>query len=135
SYDLMLGPNGPGTPTSLGPNMPDLYPANVSLIRAEIDLWGLGDARDKALANSIAKVGGQYDFILFDSPPSLGIMTLNILIASRYVVIPIQCEYLALEGLSMLLDTLEQIRLAHNPQLEILGCLITMSDLRTNLSQ
>jgi chromosome partitioning protein len=135
SYELLFQDALPHPPVVIGPGEPEILPGNVGLIRAEMDLLAFGDQRDQALRNALSKLPKQYDFILFDSPPSLGILTLNILIASRYVLIPIQCEYLALEGLSMLLDTLGEIRNAHNTTLEILGCLITMTDLRTNLSQ
>ncbi|MDK2972154.1 MAG: chromosome partitioning protein [Candidatus Sumerlaeota bacterium] len=137
SHDLLLSPQDHPQPVSLGTNKPDLYPGSVSLIRADIDLLALGERRDFVLRDALASLAPAepYDFIIIDSPPSLGILTLNILIASHHVLIPIQCEYLALEGLTMLLETLEEIRRAHNPALSVLGCLITMSDLRTNLSQ
>lgn len=136
SHELLLNPQSITPPLALGDRMPDVYPGNVSLIRADIDLLGRGEDRHRVLADAVATIpSGPYDAILFDSPPSLGILTLNILIASHHVLIPIQCEYLALEGLSMLLDTLQEIRETHNTALSILGCLITMSDLRTNLSQ
>ncbi|MGF1572295.1 MAG: ParA family protein [Sumerlaeia bacterium] len=112
-----------------------LYPGNIGLIRADVDLLGLGEKRHLALSEALGLIAADYDFIVIDSPPSLGILSVNILVASTHVLIPIQCEYLALEGLSMLLETLEEIGQEHNPSLKILGCLITMSDLRTNLSQ
>ncbi len=113
----------------------DLLIGNVGLIRADLDLLNLGEKRDTALRDALLPHTGRYDFIIIDSPPSLGILTLNILISSKSVVIPIQGEYLALEGLSMLLETLGEITTTHNPSLEVLGCLVTMTDLRTNLAQ
>lgn len=113
----------------------DIYPANISLIRAELDLLQLDNKRDVALKTAIEQTSFSHDVILFDAPPSLGILTLNILIASNYILVPVQCEFLALEGLTMLLDTVAEIRLEHNIDLELLGCLLTMVDLRTNLSQ
>lgn len=136
AYDLLFG-NGPAPPALPGDSQrPDLYPGQIGLIRADIDLLGLGDERDRQLQRRLAQLPqGHYDFLVIDSPPSLGILTLNILIASHAVVVPVQCEYLALEGLSMLLDTLEEIRASHHPALRVLGTVITMTDLRTNLSQ
>ncbi len=113
----------------------DLYPANISLIRAEMDLLQMDEKRDIALKRALCRPGLPHDVVIIDSPPSLGVLTLNILIASTHVLVPVQCEYLALEGLTMLLDTLDEIRGEHNPNLQMLGCLLTMVDLRTNLSQ
>lgn len=113
----------------------DIYPSNISLIRAERDLLGLGDTRDSALRQALDRRAFPHDIILFDAPPSLGLLTLNLLIAADFVLVPVQCEYLALEGLTMLLETLEEIRKDHNPSLTLLGCVLTMVDLRTNLSQ
>jgi chromosome partitioning protein len=135
AHDILLPPHRAAPPLVLGHNKPHVYPGNVSLIRADLDLLNLGEARDHALRDGLAALPQTYDFIILDAPPSLGILTLNILIASSHVLIPIQCEYLALEGLTMLLDTLGEIQKTHHPTLQILGCLITMSDLRTNLSQ
>ncbi len=135
SYDLLFG-----SPEKLETILHEksglnLLIGNVSLIRADLDLLKLGEKRDTALRDSLRPHLHNYDFVIIDSPPSLGILTLNILIASHSVVIPIQGEYLALEGLSMLLDTLGEITTTHNPGLEVLGCLVTMIDLRTNLAQ
>lgn len=136
AYDLLFG-DGPAPPALPGDaQRPDLYPGQIGLIRADIDLLALGDERDRQLQRRLAQLPKDtYDFLVIDSPPSLGILTLNILIASHGVIVPVQCEYLALEGLSMLLDTLEEIRSTHHPALRILGTVITMTDLRTNLSQ
>lgn len=136
TYDLLFGQHKELSPISVGTSGKlFLYPGNIGLIRADVDLLGLGDGRHLALSNALDSIAGDYEFIIIDSPPSLGILSVNILVASTHVLIPIQCEYLALEGLSMLLETLEEIGAEHNPNLKVLGCLITMSDLRTNLSQ
>ncbi|MCC6545532.1 ParA family protein [Candidatus Sumerlaeota bacterium] len=113
----------------------DVYPANVALIRAELELLKLGDDRDRQLKQRLDKANLPHDFVIIDAPPSLGILTLNILIACDYVLVPVQCEYLALEGLTMLIETIDEIRNTHEVDLSILGCLLTMVDLRTNLSQ
>ncbi len=113
----------------------DLYPANISLVRAEMDLLKMGEQRDQAFQAALARHSFPHDIILFDAPPSLGILPLNILIATDYMLVPVQCEFLALEGLTMLLDTMEDVRSSHNPGLELMGCVLTMVDLRTNLSQ
>jgi chromosome partitioning protein len=135
TYDLLFEPETVPGPIVLPEPLPHLFPGSASLIRADIDLLGLGDHRDRILRDRLTNLPHRYDFLILDSPPSLGILTLNILIASRHVLIPVQCEYLALEGLSMLLQTLEQITQSHNPDLKVLGCLVTMSDLRTTLGQ
>ncbi len=135
SEELLFHPDDQREPFRIGHKQPDLIPGHVGLIRADIDLYAKGEQRDFVLRKSLEPLKSAYDFIIIDSPPSLGILTLNILIAANWVVIPIQCEYLALEGLSMLLDTLGELTKTHNPALKILGCLVTMTDLRTNLSQ
>lgn len=135
SHDLLFAKNTQPTPLKHESTGLLLLPGTVELIRADLELLKLGDRRDFALRTALAPLLPHYDFIVIDSPPSLGILTLNILIASGSVIIPIQCEYLALEGLSMLLDTLGEITTTHNPTLQVLGCLVTMADLRTNLSQ
>ncbi len=135
SYDLLFkGPHeARWTPTKY--EKFDLYPANIGLIRAELDLLQRGDDRQVVLKKALDQMEFPHNVIIFDSPPSLGILTLNILITSDAVMVPVQCEFLALEGLSMLLETLEEIKETHNPLLYSLGCLVTMVDLRTNLSQ
>lgn len=111
----------------------DLLPSNGDLTAAEIRLMHR-EGREFALKEALAKVVHDYDWIIIDCPPSLNILTLNALAAADSVLIPMQCEYYALEGLSALLDTVEQVRASVNPDLEIEGLLRTMYDVRNNLS-
>lgn len=111
----------------------DLVPGNSDLTAAEVQLIQLDD-RETRLGTRLQPVAGRYDYILIDCPPSLNMLTLNALTAADAVFIPIQCEYYALEGLSALLETVEQIREAVNPRLEIEGLLRTMFDARNNLA-
>ena len=111
----------------------DLLPANADLTAAEVGLTGAagGEARLRA---ALAPVVGEYDYILVDCPPSLNMLTVNALAAAGGVVIPMQCEYYALEGLTALLETIEQIRAGVNPRLRVEGILRTMFDPRNNLA-
>jgi chromosome partitioning protein len=111
----------------------DLLPGNSDLTAAEVELLGKGD-RERRLRSALAYVQHEYDLILIDCPPSLSMLTVNALAAAHGVLIPIQCEYYALEGLSALLETVEQVRVSINPELEIEGLLRTMYDARNNLS-
>lgn len=111
-----------------------LVPADRNLVGAEVELTG-AEGREFRLRGLLAECRESYDHILIDCPPSMGLLTLNALSAADGVLIPVQCEYLALEGVSQLLDTLERIRSALNPGLEIEGVLMTMYDDRTNLSR
>lgn len=111
----------------------DLLPSNGDLTAAEVTLLHLDD-REFALKRAVQTVADQYDFVLIDCPPSLNILTLNALVAADSVLIPMQCEYYALEGLTSLLDTVKQIRASVNPDLQIEGLLRTMFDIRNNLS-
>ena len=111
----------------------DLLPANGDLTAAEVGLMNIAD-REKRLAKVLANVEGDYDWIVIDCPPSLNMLTLNALVAAHGVLIPIQCEYYALEGLSALIDTIEQVRDSRNSGLEIEGILRTMHDPRNNLA-
>lgn len=112
----------------------DLIPSNVNLAGAEIELNEYED-RDFRLKNAIAPIIEQYDFIIIDCPPSLGQLTLNALTASNSMLVPIQCEYYAMEGLAQVLYTLDLVRNGLNPDLEIEGIVFTMFDSRNNLSQ
>jgi chromosome partitioning protein len=110
-----------------------LVPADKNLTGAVVEMLELPE-REHMLKRLLAPVLGRFDFILIDSPPSLNILTLNGLVAADSVLIPIQCEYFALEGLTDLFDTLARVRRALNPGLSIQGILLTMFDERTNLS-
>jgi len=110
-----------------------VVPANRNLTGAVVEMLELPD-REFLLKRLLGPVLGQFDFVLIDSPPSLNILTLNGLVAADSVLIPIQCEYFALEGITDLFDTLARVRRAFNPGLSVLGILLTMFDERTNLS-
>lgn len=110
-----------------------LIPADKNLSGAVIEMLDLPE-REFLLKRLLAPVLGQFDFILIDSPPSLNILTLNALVAADSVLVPVQCEYFALEGLTDLFDTLARVRRSYNPGLGIQGILLTMYDERTNLT-
>lgn len=112
----------------------DVLPSGIELAGAEIELVGM-DRREYALSRLLGQVREDYDFILLDCPPSLGLLTLNALVAADTVLAPIQCEYYALEGLSQLTQTIRSVKKAYHPALAIEGILLTMFDGRTNLSQ
>jgi chromosome partitioning protein len=112
----------------------DLLPANRELAGAEIELVELA-GRETRLKGALERVAGEYEFVLIDCPPSLSLLTVNGLAAAQRVLIPMQCEYYALEGLSDLVGTIKRVRAHLNPQLEIAGLLRTMYDPRNTLSQ
>ncbi|MGB8693938.1 MAG: ParA family protein [Steroidobacteraceae bacterium] len=112
----------------------DLLPANQDLTAAEVQLLAMPAGRERRLRDALAPLRDQYDVIFIDCPPSLNILTVNALIAADSVLIPMQCEFYALEGLSSLVSTVEQIRGSANPTLEIEGVLRTMFDPRNNLA-
>lgn len=111
----------------------DLAPAGLALAGAEVELVGL-PSREYRLALAVKPLLENYDYVFIDCPPSLGLLTVNALTASAGAVIPIQCEYLALEGLSQLLGTIKRIRERLNPALKVMGVVMTMYDSRTSLS-
>lgn len=111
-----------------------LLPSNINLAGADLDL-GEADRREKRLKQALAPIYGEYDFIFIDCPPSLGLLAINSLTASDTVLVPIQCEYYALEGLSQLVSTIRSIKLGHNEHLEIEGIIFTMYDTRLKLNQ
>ena len=111
----------------------DILPSNSDLTAAEISLLKI-EEREYRLRNAVEKIAHQYAWIIIDCPPSLNMLTLNALTAANSVLIPMQCEYYALEGLASLLDTIEQVRNSVNKGLEIEGLLRTMFDSRNNLS-
>ncbi len=110
-----------------------LIPSNADLTAAEVELMQL-EGRETRLRDALESVRERFDYILIDCPPTLNMLTINALTAAHGVLIPMQCEYYALEGLSALMDTVEQIRAAVNPGLEIEGLLRTMHDARNNLA-
>ncbi len=112
----------------------DLLPANQDLTSAEVRLLATDEGREARLREALAPLRARYDLILIDCPPSLNMLTLNALVAADSVIVPMQCEYYALEGLSALTQTIEQVREAVNPGLHIEGILRTMFDPRANLS-
>ena len=112
----------------------DVLAANQHLAGAEVELVGV-DSRETILKRALESVTDDYDFILIDCPPALSLLTLNGLTAAKYVIIPMQCEYYALEGLSDLVDTIKRIKSYLNPNLEIGGLVRTMFDGRNSLSQ
>lgn len=111
----------------------DLIPSHINLVGAEIEMVDRNQ-RERILSNAIMPVKDKYDFIIIDCPPSLGLLTINALTASDSVLIPVQCEYFALEGLGQLLNTIKIVRQHLNPDLDIEGVLLTMYDTRTRLS-
>ena len=112
----------------------DIIPSNINLAGAEIEMAAM-DKREALLKNALAIVQNDYDFIFFDCPPSLGLITLNALTASDSFIVPIQCEYYALEGLAQLMATVRTIKRMYNPYIELEGVLLTMYDGRLNLTQ
>ena len=114
-------------------NGPDIIPSHINLVGAEIEMLNLPN-RENVIKNMLATIRDEYDFILIDCSPSLGLITVNALTAADSVVIPVQCEYFALEGISKLLNTIKIIKSRLNPQLEIEGFLLTMYDSRLRLA-
>ena len=114
-------------------NNVDILPSNMQLAGAEIELVDL-ENRTSRLKQALLAVKGAYDYIIIDCPPSLGLITLNALTACQSILIPIQCEYYALEGLSQLMATVRQVKRLYNPEIEIEGVLLTMYDGRLNLT-
>ena len=112
----------------------DIVPSSAQLVGAEIELVSLF-SRERMLKDALDEIEGKYKYVIIDSPPSLGLLTINVLTAASSIVIPIQCEYYALEGLSQLLNTIRLVQKHLNKKLEIEGILITMYDHRLNLSK
>ncbi len=111
-----------------------ILPSNINLVGAEVELVGATN-REYRLKNSLIPIKDDYEFIIVDCPPSLGLLTINTLTAADSLIIPIQCEYYALEGLGQLLNTIKLVQKKLNPRLEIHGVLLTMYDGRLNLSR
>lgn len=134
-YDVLIGSESPTSIITLTNVVGlDLLPSSPALAGAEVELVGV-TGRELRLRRALEVVRPRYDFVLIDTPPSLGMLTLNALTAADGVIIPIQCEYLPLEGLSQLLHTIEMVRQNLNAGLLIRGLIMTMYDPRTNLSR
>lgn len=135
SYDLMIEDdiNAEDVILKTGVDNLDIIPANVSLSGAEVEL-AIIRGREKRLKKALNQVKGKYDFIFIDCPPSLGLLTINSLTAVDSVLIPIQCEFYALEGVAQLMNTIEIVRKNLNEKLYVQGVILSMFDGRTNLS-
>ena len=112
----------------------DIVPANINLAGADLDMDKMEYGKEELLKKAIAPIRDQYDYIIIDCPPSLGLLNTNALTAADSILIPVQCEYYALEGLSQLIHTIELVQERLNPSLKIEGVVFTMYDARTNLS-
>ena len=134
SYDVLMG-EASVADAQLETSIPGLYliPSTVDLTGAELELISL-PRRAYRLREALAATVHEFDYVLIDSPPSLNLLTVNALVAAKSVVVPLQCEFFALEGLSMLMKTIERIRNSFNAELEIQGIVLTMYDKRNNLS-
>ena len=135
TYDVLLGAvpvRGNVVETQI--DYLHILPANIDLVGAEVELVGVAQ-REQRLKNALMPIKNDYDFIIVDCPPSLGLLTINTLTAADSVIIPLQCEYYALEGLSQLLNTINLVQRRLNPDLRIHGVLLTMYDGRLNLSK
>ena len=133
-YELMVGSVKPDE-VIRNTDLPylDVVPSHINLVGAEIEMVDKSQ-REGVLRNAIQGLEDQYDFIIIDCPPSLGLLTINALTASHSVLIPVQCEYFALEGLGQLLNTIKIVLQHLNPELDIEGVVLTMYDTRTRLS-
>ena len=135
TYELLTGQATPAeTVVHTAYKNLDLLPSNINLAGAEIEMVEM-NRRENRLKAALAALRDNYDFILVDCPPSLGLLTLNGLCAADTILVPIQCEYYALEGLSQLMATVRQVKRLYNPNLDIEGVLPTMFDGRLNLTQ
>src|SRR5262249_17426921 len=134
SYDVLLTGTADGAvqPTAF-PNL-SLLPSGRDLVGAEIELVDK-PAREHRLKDAVEPLRGSFDFVFIDSPPSLSLLTVNALAAADSVLIPIQTEYFALEGVAEMLETVERVRGAFNPRLQVEGIVLTMFDERTNLAR
>lgn len=112
----------------------DIAPANIDLVAVDLELVSVF-ARESRLREAIYDEVGKYDYVLIDSPPTLGLLTINAMVAADSILVPIQCEYYALEGVSLLMDTLKRLRRSLNPKVDIWRILLTMYDSRTTLSK
>ena len=134
SYDILI--NHVDVDQSVQPTQVqflDIVGANIELAGAEVELVGML-AREQVLKNALSAIREKYDYVFIDCPPSLGLLTINALTAADTLLVPIQCEYYALEGLSQLMNTVKLVRMHLNPALDVEGVVLTMFDARTNLS-
>jgi chromosome partitioning protein len=136
AYDVLIGTANIASTRIRGVQFQhlDVLPATPDLAGAEVELVDAED-RERRMRNAVQAIRDEYDFVLIDCPPSLGLITLNMLAAADALIIPVQCEYYALEGLSQLLNTVHLIQHSVNPSLTISGVLLTMYDARLNLSR
>ena len=135
SYDLLIGSQKADvTIRSTTFKNVDIIPANMDLAGAEVELIGI-ENRESQLKRGLALIREQYDYIFIDCPPSLGLITINALTCADTLLVPIQCEYYAMEGLSQLMASVRQIKRLYNAGLELEGVLLTMYDARLNLTQ
>ena len=134
SYRVLIGaaPLGRATLETLVPGL-HVVPSGVDLSGAEIELVGV-ERREYRLRDALDRESAPYDYILIDCPPALGLLTINALVAAHAVLVPLQCEFFALEGVSHMVKTVERVRRAFNPGLELQGIVLTMFDRRNNLS-
>ena len=134
-YDVLLN-EAPASDAILKTTFDNLsvLPANIQLIGAEVELVPI-PFREQRLRLAIHDICDSFDYIVIDSPPTLGLLTINVLTAVHNVIIPVQCEYYALEWLSLLMETIQRVNQNFNPRLKLSGILMTMSNSRTNLSQ
>ena len=134
TYDLLIGRvNAGDCVVKTAFKDLDLIPANIALAGAEFELVDL-DHRESRLRKGLEQIKDNYDYIVVDCPPSLGILTVNSLVAADGIIIPMQCEYFALEGLSQLMLSIRQVKKLYNPDIEITGILLTMYNGRLNLT-
>ncbi|ACA12392.1 chromosome segregation ATPase [Xylella fastidiosa] len=131
--EVLLGERSVAESRARAPEGFDLLPGNIDLTAAAIQLMEQSE-REQRLKRALSPIRREYDFILIDCPPALSLLTVNALTAADSVIVPMQCEYYALEGLSALLETIEALRVNLNPRLEIEGVLRTMFDIRNNLA-
>ncbi|MGN1080690.1 MAG: ParA family protein, partial [Acutalibacteraceae bacterium] len=135
TYDLLMNPETGASAVIRTPfQNVDIVASSISLAGAELELVD-AEKRESRLTAAVARFSSNYDFIFIDCPPSLGLITLNSLCLADSVLVPIQCEYYALEGLSQLMATVRQVKRLYNPMLDIEGVLLTMFDGRLNLTQ
>jgi len=134
-YDVLVG-NAPAEQVILPTDVKNLWllPGSKNLTGANIELAGV-EGRETRLRDALAPIRGNHDLVVLDCPPALDLLTLNVLVAATSLIVPMQAEYFALEGISELISTLERVQAAFNPEISIEGVLLTMYDDRTNLAQ